>query len=198
VTHTGATARPTASARRDDDFTAYVQARLAWLRRLGYLLCQDWQQADDLVQAAITSLYLHWRRARAMESLDGYARTILVRAFLSERRGGWARRVTLVTRLPDAPGPAPDADDALDVRAALAGLPPRQRATLVLRFYCDLNVDQAARVLGCSAGTVKSQTAKALASLRRELGEQPGWPDTEPGAQHRGPAATAERRSGHG
>jgi len=157
------------SARRDEDFTTYVQTRLAWLRRVGYLLCQDWQQADDLVQTAITSLYVHWRRARAMDNVDGYARTILVRAFLSERRGGWARRVTLPGQLPDAPALAPDADDAMDVRGALASLPPRQRATLVLRFYCDLNVDQVARVLGCSAGTVKSQTAKALAGLRRTL-----------------------------
>jgi len=81
-----------------------------------------------------------------MENVDGYARTIMVRAFLSERRGGWARRVTLAGQLPEAPGQAPDADDALDVRAALAGLPARQRATLVLRFYCDLNVEQSARV----------------------------------------------------
>jgi DNA-directed RNA polymerase specialized sigma24 family protein len=83
------------SARRDEDFTAYVQARLAWLRRVAYLLCQDWQQADDLVQTAITTLYVHWRRARAMQNVDGYVRAILVRAFLSERRGGWARRLRL-------------------------------------------------------------------------------------------------------
>ena len=104
------------SAHRDDDFTAYVQARLAWLRRVGYLLCQDWQQADDLVQTAITTLYVQWRRARTMENVDGYARTILVHAFLNERRGGWARRVMLTGQLPDAPGPVPDADDAMDVR----------------------------------------------------------------------------------
>ena len=188
----------------------YVQARLAWLRRVAYLLCQDWQRADDLVQTAITSLYVHWRRARTMESIDGYARSILVRAFLTERRGGWARRVTLVTRLPDAPEPMPDAAGALDVRAALAGLPPRQRATLVLRFYCDLNVEQSARVLGCSAGTVKSQTAKALAGLRRSLGEPGGTalpPAAPAGRAEPGPGgeparggapATAEGRPGHG
>jgi RNA polymerase sigma-70 factor (sigma-E family) len=199
------------STRRDDDFTVYIQARLAWMRRVAYLLCQDWQRADDLVQTAITSLYVHWRRARAMESIDGYARTILVRAFLSERRGGWAQRVTLAGRLPDTPGRAPDADDALDVRAALAGLPPRQRATLVLRFYCDLNVEQSARVLGCSAGTVKSQTAKALDGLRRVLAEPGGVPPppvagaaargepavrAEPGRG--GTPATPERRPGRG
>jgi len=191
------------SARTDEDFTAYVRARLAWLRRVAYLLCQDWQGADDLVQTAITSLYVHWRRARALENIDGYARTILVRSFLSERRGGWARRVTLASPVPDLPGLAPDADGALDVRAALAGLPPRQRATLVLRFYCDLNVDQCARVLGCSAGTVKSQTAKALTGLRRAL-EEPGGPGragelraaghTEPGAGRAG--ATGAGRPG--
>jgi RNA polymerase sigma-70 factor (sigma-E family) len=192
------------SARRDEDFTGYVQARLPWLRRVAYLLCQDWQHADDLVQTAITSLYVHWRRASAMESTDGYTRTIMVRAFLSERRGGWARRVTLAGRLPDTPGRAPDPDDALDVRAALAGLPPRQRATLVLRFYCDLNVDQAAKVLGCSAGTVKSQTAKALASLRQALGPATGAgpagveQSAKPTTGARGAAARGAKESGHG
>jgi RNA polymerase sigma-70 factor (sigma-E family) len=179
------------NARRDEDFTGYVQARLAWLRRVAYLLCQDWQQADDLVQTAITSLYVHWRRASTMEHTDGYARTILVRAFLSERRGGWARRVTLAGTLPDAPSVGPDINAALDVRAALASLPPRQRATLVLRFYCDLNVDQAARVLGCSPGTVKSQTAKALASLRRAL--EPGTGTGPAGAGLRGNGAAGAR-----
>ena len=192
------------NARRDEDFTGYVQARLAWLRRVAYLLCQDWQQADDLVQTAITSLYVHWRRARTMESLDGYVRTILVRVFLSERRGGWARRVTLAGKLPDAPGAEPDLNDALDVRAALASLPPRQRATLVLRFYCDLNVDQAAKVLGCSAGTVKSQTAKALASLRRALepasGTGPAGVDRHGNgaAGARGTAVRRAKETGHG
>ncbi len=185
------------STRRDDDFTSYVRARLAWLRRVAYLLCHDWQRADDLVQTAITSLYVHWRRARAMESIDGYARTILVRAFLSERRGGWARRVTLAGQLPDAPAQVPDTDGALDVRAALAALPPRQRATLVLRFYCDLNVEQSARVLGCSAGTVKSQTAKALASLRQALGPAIG---TGPAGLELGgnAAARSAKETGHG
>jgi DNA-directed RNA polymerase specialized sigma24 family protein len=125
-----------------------------------------------------------------MEHTDGYARTILVRAFLSERRGGWARRVTLAGTLPDVPSAGPDLGDALDVRAALASLPSRQRATLVLRFYCDLNVDQAAKALGCSAGTVKSQTAKALASLRRALEPAAG---TGPAGVERGTAATVAR-----
>jgi len=165
------------STRRDDEFTDYVAGRLWSLRRIAYLLCQDWQRADDLVQAAITRLYVHWGRARAVEHIDAYARTILVREFLGERRSGWARRVSLHAELPDQAGLVEDREGVLDMRAALTGLPPRQRATLVLRLYCDLNVEQAASLLGCSPGTIKSQTAKALESLRKVLGPsgiQPG------------------------
>ena len=104
------------------------------------------------MQATITRLYTHWGRAAAVEHTDGYVRTILVREYLSERRSGWARRVRLTAEPPDSATAAGDREGALDLRAALAGLPPRQRATLVLRFYCDLNVDQAAELLGCSPG----------------------------------------------
>ena len=96
----------------------------------------------------------------------------MVREFLSERRSAWARRVNLNVQIPEAAFSMTDHDALLDLRAALAAVPPRQRATLVLRFSCDLNVEQTARVLGCSAGTVKSQTAKGLAALRRSLGPQ--------------------------
>jgi RNA polymerase sigma-70 factor (sigma-E family) len=159
---------------RDAEYTEYVQSRLPWLRRVAYLLCQDWQSADDLVQSAITRLYTHWGRARDAASIDAYTRTIMVRVFISERRSAWARRVTLFPgeyhAYYDAPGAQHDHDARLVVRAALAGLPPRQRATLVLRFYCDLPVEVTARELGYTAGTVKSQTAKGLEALRRALG----------------------------
>ncbi len=164
------------SARRDDEFTQYVAARLAAFRRLAFLLCQDWHRADDLVQATITKLYVHWARASALDHTDAYARTVLVREFLGEQRSGWARRVSLHAEAPDRPGLPLDPDAALDVRAALAGIPPRQRATLVLRFYCDLSVEQTAELLGCSAGTVKSQTAKGIATLRARLGPPPFRP----------------------
>jgi RNA polymerase sigma-70 factor (sigma-E family) len=162
------------STRRDEEFTQYVSARLGALRRLAFLLRQDWHRADDLLQAAITRLYVAWGRASALDHTDAYARTILVREFLGEERSSWANRVSLHPAAPDQPGVALDSDVVLDVRAALAGLPPRQRATLVLRFYCDLSVDQTADLLGCSAGTVKSQTAKGLAVLRGRLGSS--WP----------------------
>ena len=82
-------------ASREAEYTEYVQARLGWLRRTAYLLCQDWQGADDLAQKAITRLYTHWGRAGRAASLDAYVRGILVKAFLDERRSAWARRVTL-------------------------------------------------------------------------------------------------------
>jgi RNA polymerase sigma-70 factor (sigma-E family) len=166
ATHAG---RRPVTPRRDEEFTQYVSAHLASFRRLAYLLCQDWHRADDLVQAAITRLYVQWGRASAVDHTDAYAKTILVREFLREQRSGWARRVSLDAAAPDRPAFGPDRDAALDVRTALAALPARQRATLVLRFYCDLSVEQAAELLGCSAGTVKSQTAKGIAALRARL-----------------------------
>jgi RNA polymerase sigma-70 factor (sigma-E family) len=155
---------------RDAEYTEYVAARLSSLRRLAAVLCGDWQRADDLVQATLTKLYVHWGRARQASHADAYARAVLVHEFIHERRSSWARRVTLRGGLPDAPAAVMDHDAVLDLRAAVAALPSRQRATLVLRFYCDMSVEQAAEVLGCSPGTVKSQTAKALDAVRRTLG----------------------------
>lgn len=156
------------------DYVEYVEGRLAWLRRLAYLLCQDWHEADDLVQATLTRLYVYWPRATRADNIDAYVRTILVRTFLGERRSGWFRRVLLPgSTSVDGVAAAADTDVVLDMRQALAAIPPRQRATLVLRFYCDLDVEQSATMLGCSAGTVKSQTSKGLASLRRML--EPAW-----------------------
>ncbi|MEO3787693.1 SigE family RNA polymerase sigma factor [Actinocorallia sp. B10E7] len=153
----------------DDEYTAYVSSRLAWLTRVAFLLCQDRARADDLVQTAITRLYTRWPQVSQVENLDGYARTVLVHVFLGEQRTSWWRRVTVTRDLPETPGTAADLEQAEDLRTALASLPPRQRAAVVLRFYCDLSVDDTAAVLGCTAGTVKSQTSRALASLRRLL-----------------------------
>ncbi len=177
-------------SRRDAEYTQYVAARLSSLRRLAVVLCGDWQRADDLVQTTLTTLYVHWGRVRAVEHADAYARAVLVREFIHERRSSWSRRVTLSGAVIDGPAATVDQDAVLDLRAAVAALPARQRATLVLRFYCDLNVDQSAQLLGCSPGTVKSQTAKALSALRRALEPAPatgpgGRPAAEPGRHNR-------------
>jgi RNA polymerase sigma-70 factor (sigma-E family) len=161
------------SRSRDAEYTEYIAARLPSLRRLAGVLCGDWQRADDLVQATLTTLYVHWGGVRAGTHPDAYARAVLVREFMHERRSAWVRRVSLSGRLADSPAVPVDQDAALDLRAAVAALPARQRATLVLRFYCDLTVDQAAEILGCSPGAVKSQTARALDAVRRALGPTP-------------------------
>jgi RNA polymerase sigma-70 factor (sigma-E family) len=161
--------QPVRKTGRGYEFTEFVSARMPAFRRLAFLLCQDWHLADDLVQAAITRLYVHWHRVGVMDNPEAYFRTILVRESLNQRRSSWARKVSLTGELPDWPQHGPDHDDAIDVGSAMADLPPRQRATLVLRFYCDLSVDQVAEVLGCSSGTVKSQTSRALDSLRTAL-----------------------------
>lgn len=157
---------------RDHDYTTYVTAQLPWLRKLAYLLTQDWHRADDVVQTAITQLYRHWHRVSRMDNPDGYARTVLVRAFLGERRR-WGSRVRLTADPPDVPAGAEDQASRIAVRTALASVPPRQQATLVLRYYCDLSVEQVAQVLRCSPGTVKSQTARGLDALRRALADTP-------------------------
>ena len=169
------------------EFTEYVAARQDVLRRSAFLLCRDLHHADDLVQTAITKLYLAWPRARAADSLDAYAHTVLVRVFLDEQRRGWWR-VRLLERSPDRPARAPDLEGRLDVRAALGRLTPRQRAVLVLRFYQDLSIEQAALALGCSAGTVKSQTSRALAALRAALDAGDGM-----APRRRTPAEGADR-----
>jgi len=162
----------------DTGFTDYVTAQAAWLRKVAYLLCGDWHRADDLVQTAITRLYANWQRASHADNLDGYARRTLVNTFLAEQRTSWWRRVDLRSTDHDPPAPGSDVEAALDLRAALARLPVRQRATVVLRYYCDLPVAETARALSCSEGTVKSQTARAMDALRELLSAEPvGTPE---------------------
>lgn len=156
------------------EFTAYVAGCSARMRRTAFLLCGDWQRAEDAAQDAFVKLYLSWDRVRVRAALDGFVRTILVRALIDEGRRPW-RREHPNGAVPELQAPeSMSAADRMTVQAALARVPPRQRAVLVLRFYEECDVAETARVLGCSQGTVKSQTARGLARLRELLG------DTEP------------------
>ncbi|BCB77821.1 SigE family RNA polymerase sigma factor [Phytohabitans flavus] len=156
----------------EQEYVDYVTARIPALRRLAFLLAGDEHRADDLVQQTITKLYVKWRHARAADNLDGYVRTMLVRTYVDERRLGWSR-VRLFREAPEPPAFQHDGiEDRQVVRAALRQVPRRQQAVLVLRFFYDLSVEDAAAMLGCSTGTVKSQTARGLATLRRLLGER--------------------------
>ncbi|MEU7871240.1 SigE family RNA polymerase sigma factor [Dactylosporangium sp. NPDC049140] len=151
------------------EYVEYLRARMPHLRRLAHLLTGDFDRADDVVQTAATSLYLKWRQVRAAGNVDAYVRKMVVHTFLAEQRRAWAR-TRLTDRLPERAAEAPPTDDALVVRAALRRLPARQQAVLVLRFLCDLPVNEVAAALGCAPGTVKSHTSDGLAALRRLLG----------------------------
>lgn len=145
-----------------------MTGRLEPLRVTAYLLCRNWHTADDLVSITIGKLYRHWPRVRSMDHVDAYVRGMLTNAWLDERRRPW-RREKVTDELPERTDPAlpqaalADREVLLDL---LAQLPARRRAVVVLRFYCDLSVEQTAEVLGISTGTVKSQAARGLESLR--------------------------------
>jgi RNA polymerase sigma-70 factor (sigma-E family) len=154
-------------------YVDFVRLRLPGLRRAAYLLCGDWDRGDDIVQKTITELHRKWKVVSKADHLDAVVRSMLFRRFLDERRRRWWQ-VRLVDEWPDSSGPASmDTADHLDLHAALARLPAKARATVVLRYLYDLSVEQTAAELGCSPGTVKSQTARALAALRRLIETTP-------------------------
>lgn len=157
----------------EDAFRAFVDARGAAYRRTAYLLCGDWDQADDLVQSALLSVYLSWPRLSDHGRLDAYVRRILV----NTRRSWWRR----AWRAEQPTGDVPDAavgdaavdqyDDRDRLVRALRLLPDRQRAAVVLRYYDGHTETEVADLLGVSVGTVKSHCARGLATLRRALGD---------------------------
>ncbi|WP_351226832.1 SigE family RNA polymerase sigma factor [Streptomyces sp. NPDC002133] len=154
---------------RHQDFEAYARDSQRRLYRTAYLLCGDADDARDLVQSTLAKLFQHWRRASAANHLDAYARTVMTRTFLAERR---RRLRDLLAHGPADPPPAPlHADLRVTLLAALAELPPRARAMVVLRYWEDLSVETVARLLKCSESTVKSQCSRSLARLREQLGE---------------------------
>ncbi|MEJ3742894.1 SigE family RNA polymerase sigma factor [Actinomycetes bacterium KLBMP 9797] len=152
----------------------YVAARLEHLRRVAYLLCHDWHAADDLVSTVLLKLFLSWRRVRRADNVDAYVRGMLTNAWLDERRRPW-RRERAEASLPERPVPELEASDSRQIGALLRALGPRQRAVVVLRFYCDMSVEQTARLLGISEGTVKSQASRGLGILRQAATADGGW-----------------------
>jgi RNA polymerase sigma-70 factor (sigma-E family) len=161
------------AAQIDREFREFVSARSAALLRTAYLLAGDWATAEDLLQITLTKTYLAWRRLGGIDAVEPYARRVLVNTSTSWWRRRWhGERPTEV--LPDRP--APDRLDEHLERDALwrhvKQLPPGQRAVLVLRFYEDQSEADTARLLGVSVGTVKSQCARALATLRTRLADE--------------------------
>jgi RNA polymerase sigma-70 factor (sigma-E family) len=155
-----------------ESFTAYVSAARAGLRRQAFLLCDDWHEADDLVQDTLASMYRRWPDVSRRGEMESYAHTALVRRFLSVRRQTRWRREVPSPAPPDQPHTHDHAvDDRISMLACLRRLPPRQRAVIVLRFWEDLSIQQTAKAMGVSPGTVASQHHKALTTLRRSLAD---------------------------
>ncbi|MFI6326118.1 SigE family RNA polymerase sigma factor [Nonomuraea sp. NPDC050556] len=148
------------------DFVEFVRSRQQSLMRSAYLLTGDAHQAEDLLQTVLTRVARHWRKLAKDGNPEAYARRSLINEHISWRR---RRRFTDV---PSASLPERGYDSGdqslhrITLQEALARLTPRQRAVLVLRFYEDRTVEEAADLLGCSEGTVKSQTHHALGRLR--------------------------------
>jgi RNA polymerase sigma-70 factor (sigma-E family) len=154
----------------DDEFTQFVHSAWPGLFRTAYLLVGDHSLAEDLVQTAMVKTYTAWSSVRDLHAAPGFARTTLVNTAASWfRKRSWRNEVPTDT----VPEDHLETDHSLrpTVLDALARLPPRQRAVVVLRYYDDYSVADTARALSVSEGTVKSQTSKALETLRRLLGE---------------------------
>jgi RNA polymerase sigma-70 factor (sigma-E family) len=151
------------------DFAAFVAGSRPALLRFGHVLTGSPQEAEDLVQEALAKSLRRWRRVRA-DNPVAYARRVMINTHLTRWRR-WGARV----RLGDVPETAADdaglrrGEDWDALRRALARLPSRQRAVLVLRYLEDLPDAAIAGLLGCSPGTVRSSAARGLAALRPVL-----------------------------
>jgi RNA polymerase sigma-70 factor (sigma-E family) len=158
---------------RDRECTEYISARLPALHRTAYLLCGDAHRADDIVASTVMEVYRHWHRVREATNMDAYVHRCLVRRYTQERRLRWAR-VLLTDRLPERAVRSESAvEDRHFLRDALAQLTTAQRTVLVLRYFCDLSVEEVARILRCSEGNVKSHSSRGLAAMRQVLGTAP-------------------------
>ena len=158
--------------RREDRETAYVAfvlARQTHLRRIAYSLCGDWHRADDLLQIALTKLYVAWPRIRNDGKEEAYARQILVRTSIDEHRRARNRERPGLDGLdPVAPEP-PSPEDRTELITALQTLPEMQRKVVVLRHWLGLSVAETASELHISEGTVKSHSSRGLERLRAEV-----------------------------
>ncbi len=160
------------------DFDRFVAETAERLLRSAYLITWDFAEAEDLVQECLFKVARRWPRVKKMEQPVAYARTVLIHLALDEGKRRSRRRSELgaeATGLLEARHDDVAArilgrvEMSTDLLGVLRELPPRQRAALVLRYFDDLSEAEVADVMGCSVGTVKSTTSRALGRLRREV-----------------------------
>jgi RNA polymerase sigma-70 factor (sigma-E family) len=153
-----------------DEFQGFARALTPRLFRTALLMSGDWHLAEDLVQTALGKIFSSWSRVRRTDSPEAYAHTVLMRTYISHRR---LRRSSEhpVAALPEHASSGPDSALRVTLLAALAELPPRDRAVVVLRYWEDRSVEETASVLGMTKGSVRNRSSRALARLRRTIGD---------------------------
>ena len=159
-------------ARLEAQFCEYAAVRQQPLLRTAYLLTGDLHSAEDLVQIALAKAYLSWGKVREPHAADAYVRRIMVNEGTSWWRRKWRHNEHNNDAVPERASAEQDFTQCAqrdELWTLVQTLPPRQRAAVVLRFYEDLSETETAQVLGCSVGTVKSQTSRAVATLRQRL-----------------------------
>ncbi len=172
-------------ASREEQFTSFAESAGPRLLETGFLLSGDWHTAEDLTQTTLAKVFAAWYRIRNLDSAQAYAKRTLLNTYFVECRRKRRREVLSgdVRELPERVAEQQPAELRLDLTEALATLPPKARAVLVLRYWEDMSIEQVAAHLGCSVGNVKSQSARALDKLRRLLGE-PADASPPAGATH--------------
>lgn len=160
-------------AEHDADFAAYVAAATPRLRRTAYLMVRDWHLAQDLSQLTLARMYASWPRIRRTANLDAYSRRVLMNAVFDQRKRRSDSEIVLAD-LPDRPGGRADGTAELHVTLlrALATLPVRDQAIVVLRHWEDHSVETVAEIVGVSVSVVKMQSMRSLTRLRELLGEE--------------------------
>ncbi len=158
-------------AARDDDYTAYVEGCWSRLFRTAHALTGDRHEAEDLLQSVLVKAYGSWGRVSQAADRDAYVRRVMVNQLISWRRRPRHRRELAYADPPERATASHESGvvDSNAMWAALATLPPRRRAVVVLRYYEDLSEREIAAVLGIAPGTVKSQCSAALQSLREAM-----------------------------
>lgn len=158
--------------RHDEEFAAFVESATPRLRRTAYLMCRDWHLAQDLTQLTLAKMYASWSRVRRSDSLEAYSRRVLLNVVFDQRKRRSSSEL-VVAEPPEWSEDAaqPDADLHVTLMRALATLPVRDQAIVVLRHWEDRSVEAVAAILGVSTAVVKTQNMRSLGRLRELLGE---------------------------
>lgn len=178
----------------EDEFVQFAEAVAPRLRRTAFLLCGDWHTAEDLAQTTLAKVFASWRRISRRDAVNAYAMRTLLNTYLAECRKKRAGEL-LTSRLPEQPVDPPSPELRMAVLAALATLPPKARAVVVLRYWADQSIDQTAALLSCTPGNVKSQSSRALAKLRLLLDDAATEPSPATASMQ---VAENEKKARHG